>query len=219
MTWLASLDFETTGLDGPEPVSVAIIRTEKGHAPVKVLSMLIKPTKPIEAKAQSIHGITAEMVADARPWPDAAADIVAALDGCDAIVCHNSPFDMPILLDGCERAGIVLPDLRVLCTLVLARELWGMFGNTLVEVAGRLNVSLVNAHNAEADATAAALILRPLLRLIAGDEPVPSLDALAIWTAEKGAEHEAFMCERFRKRNTNTWGRITAPREHLTAAK
>ena len=217
MIWLASLDFETTGLVDADPVSVAVVRIERGHDPVTVLYTLVRPRKPIEARAMSIHGITEAMVADARPWLEVVADVVAAMDGCAAIVCHNSPYDVPILLGACREVGLSLPTDRVLCTLVLSRHLWGLSGGTrLTEVSERLGVTLTNAHNAEADATAAGRILGPLIRRVAGDEDPPTLDGLTAWTAEQGAEQEAALCARHRRPNPKFWEGLSAALASLT---
>lgn len=209
--WLASLDFETTGLVNPDPVSVAVVRIERGHDPVTVLYTLVKPSKPIEAVAMSIHGITEAMVADARPWLEVVADVVTAMEGCAAIVCHNSPYDVPILLGACREVGFALPTDRILCTLVLSRHLWGLSGgNKLDDVSARLGISLTNAHNAEADATATGRILGPLIRRVAGDDDPPTLDGLTAWTAEHGAEQEAALCARHRRPNPKFWEGLPA---------
>lgn len=203
---IASLDFETTGLVDPDPVSVAVVHIEDGAAPATALYTLVKPRKPIEATAARVHGITEDMVAGERPWLEVVRDVVAAIEGCDAIVCHNSPYDVPILIGACRDAGLTLPTNRILCTLVLSRHVWGaMGGNKLDDVSARLGVSLTNAHNAEADATAAGLILAPLLDHIRGDSEAPSLDELSAWTVKRGAAQEDALRRKFNKRGPLFW--------------
>lgn len=212
---IASLDFETTGLVDPDPVSVAVVHIESGMEPVTALYTLVKPRKPIEPTATRVHGITEDMVADARPWLEVVRDVVAAIDGCDAIVCHNSPYDVPILIGACRDAGLTLPTDRILCTLVLSRHVWGaMGGNKLDDVSARLGVNLTNAHNAEADATAAGLIFEPLLDHIRGDSEAPSLDDLAAWTIERGAAQEKALRLKFNKRGPLFWAGL---RESIAA--
>lgn len=219
--WTACLDFETTGLIDPAPVSVAVVRAEAGRAPVVLLSMLINPGKPIDEGARRVHGISADDVKDAPRWPDAVRDIADALTGAAAVACHNAPFDMPILIDGANRAGTPLPALAVFDTLVWSRALW--WGNPetgrvqgrpptmrLTDVSRRLDVELTNAHNAEADALAVALLLRPLIGLLREREPQHARDlaTLSDWTARTGADHEAQLAAYFGREDARRWDLI-----------
>lgn len=219
--WTACLDFETTGLIDPAPVSVAVVRAEAGRAPVVLLSMLVNPGKPIDEGAQRVHGISADDVKDAPRWPDAVHSIADAMTGAAAVACHNAPFDLPILIDGARRVGLALPALAVFDTLVWSRALW--WGNPetgrvqgrpptmrLTDVARRLDVSLTNAHNAEADALAVALLLRPLIALLREREPQHARDLMTLseWTAKTGAAHDAHLARHFGRADEQRWAGI-----------
>lgn len=211
MTWTACLDFETDGIDPntARPCSVAVVRAERGKAPVTVLSMLINPGRPIPARATEIHGIADADVADAVPWPAAAQLVVDAIDGCGAIACHNAPYDVRIL-----TLAITVPRVPVFCTLAWARAAWWGRGDRtanfrLSTIAERLGVDL-NAHNAESDATAVAHMLAPLRALCVERAGMPRSDAWAVgeWTAARGREHEATLAEWFRRERENRWDAI-----------
>lgn len=216
---IACLDFETTGID-PEtcaPVSVAVVHSERGTHTI-ALDMRINPGQPIPDSASKVHGIYAADVADAKPWPDAAADVLDALDGAIAIVCHNAPYDVTILALAAKRIGRKVPDVPILCTLTLARSAWwgrpdvGRIASRpsnfkLSEVAAELGVPLNDAHTAAADALAVAHIVRPLRHICMARHGVKPDDLPAFVRAE-GALHEDRLAELFRREPENRWARM-----------
>ncbi len=90
------LDTETTGLDHNhgELLEIAIV----GDCGEVLLNTLIKPSTntPIWPEAETIHGITPEMVADAPALSEIASQIKAAVKGRDVII-YNAGFDMDFL--------------------------------------------------------------------------------------------------------------------------
>lgn len=83
------LDTETTGLNyDDEIVEVAVV-----DAPGTLqFSALVKPSKPIPPDATAIHGITNEMVAQARTWPEIW-PTVKEIVGARSLFAYNSDFD------------------------------------------------------------------------------------------------------------------------------
>lgn len=210
--WTACLDFETDGIDPntAHPCSFAVVRVARGAAPELVARDFVNPGRPIPARATEIHKITDDMVANAQPWPDAVRQVLAALDGCSAIACHNAPYDVTILALAANAIGAPIPNVPVLCTLTWARAAWwGQRDRTvnfkLATVAERLGVSL-DAHDAGSDALAVGHLLAPLRALCVERSHAPRLVAdLGDWTAREGERHERVLADWFRRPPENRW--------------
>lgn len=90
------LDVETTGLLSQDPdteiVQLSIVNT----AGKSVLSLLIKPNKPLEQKLIDIHGITNEMLIDAPVFPQIAKLLSFILEG-KHVIAYNADFDLKLL--------------------------------------------------------------------------------------------------------------------------
>jgi len=65
-------------------------------------------------------------------------------------------------------AGVAPPDIKYLCTMKLARHLWGLHPTKLPDVSRHLGITL-NHHNAQSDAMACAKIV-----LKASKEGIPA---------------------------------------------
>ncbi len=82
------VDTETTGLrDDAEIVEIAIVDA----AETLEFVALVKPSKPIPESATNIHGITNEMVENARIWPDFL--FINWIVGGRPVLAYNSEFD------------------------------------------------------------------------------------------------------------------------------
>lgn len=108
-----------------------------------------------------VHGITPEMTADSpnllRVWKD-----VLPLIEHKIVVAHHTQFDMYIIKELHERAGIEYPSFEYLCSEKVARRLFpdrGRGGYKLDIIANFLGVEFENHHNAGADAVACAHIM------------------------------------------------------------
>ncbi len=66
----------------------------------------VNPGIPIPLTATACHGITDEDVKDCPPFKDVAPTIHRALDGCDLAGFNLSQFDVPLLWEEFDRAGI-----------------------------------------------------------------------------------------------------------------
>jgi DNA polymerase-3 subunit epsilon len=120
------LDLETTG---GNPVNdriteIAAVRFEQGIE-VARWSTLVNPGVNVSAFIERLTGISNAMVADAPPFSDVAADLLALLDDA-VLVAHNVRFDHGFLVNEFARVDI---DLRVktLCTVRLSRLLYPQF--------------------------------------------------------------------------------------------
>ncbi len=179
----AFLDFETTGLsaaDGDRVVEVAVLRLEGGcFGEPRRWSRLVRPERGIPEVALGIHGITEEMVADAPRFPEVWPELCEMLDGA-ALVAHNARFDLGFLMAECDRAGLSLPNFRAtVCTLSIARDLFGLPRCSLVSLAERCSVPMPVAHRALADCEATLGVYRAMVRSLSGPEGAPTLRSLA----------------------------------------
>jgi DNA polymerase III epsilon subunit-like protein len=90
------------------------------------------------------------MVADAPLFPDVAAKVLEMIDGA-VLICHNASFDISFLTCELNRAGIDLPDLRVIDTLRLARQHFSFPSNSLGNIADYLDIQVREQHRAMGD--------------------------------------------------------------------
>ena len=116
-----------------------------------------------------IHGITAEDVADASSFADAAAELFEFL-GSDTLVAHNAQFDSTALRSGLKKAEATIPKIRLACSLALARDasrtgIIDVANHKLPTVASCIGSAEFHHHEATADARAAGEIVSALARL------------------------------------------------------
>jgi exodeoxyribonuclease X len=122
MTHWTSLDYTVLDIEGngqrpADLVELAVVPITAG-AIGEPTSWLVRPERPITAFARRIHGISAELVADAPVLADIAEEIRARLKDA-VIVAHNAPVDLKVL----RRSLPGWEPLEVFDTLKLARRL------------------------------------------------------------------------------------------------
>lgn len=201
---LLALDTETTG---PDPDTDHIVTaTCAWIAPgppvaVDVDTWLINPGVPIPADAAAVHGITTEHAqVHGRPPAEALTEIAAVLARAIAqgvpLVAYNAAFDITVLDREFTRHGIDL-DLTAALVVdprVLDKEVdrWRNGRRTLTAVCQHYRVRLDAAHDATADALAAARVAwriaetHPRMQM-----PLPDLHAAqAAWRAEQAEDLE-----------------------------
>lgn len=106
----AVLDTETTGLRG-YVCEISVI-----SAGGKLLDTLVNPQAPVEPGAASIHGLTADKLADARTFAEVWPDLDAILSAW-RIVVWNADFDSGVIRRELARLGIAPPRLRWECAM------------------------------------------------------------------------------------------------------
>lgn len=158
---LASLDFETTGIDPRQDRVVSYgLLGDKGGESVG----LINPGMPIPPRSTEVHGITDEQVADAQPAAIGIAMIVdwvqSVVDRGAGLVVFNAPYDLTMLQYEAERWGIPQPDWDRLLVVDPYVIDWGIergrLGQSkLINVCDYYGVTIDNAHDAACDARAA----------------------------------------------------------------
>ncbi len=108
---LCVIDFETTGLDasnGDRALELAVVCIDHidGVERVTRRTWMFNPGMEIPLSAVSVHGITDDMVADAPPFMNVAAEIADYI-GQRIPVAYNAKFDREFLHTEMRIAGIV----------------------------------------------------------------------------------------------------------------
>ena len=147
---LASLDFETTGVD---PHHDRVLSYALLEQPGLELSGLVNPGVPIPEGASAIHGITAEALVDA---PGSAAGLVVVVEWVQSLidrgiglVVFNAAYDLTMLRAEAHRHRLAQPDwqrLLVVDPLVVdwSIERGGLGPRRLTDVATYYGVALGN---------------------------------------------------------------------------
>jgi DNA polymerase III epsilon subunit-like protein len=153
-------DTETTGLKKAKAVEVAFIEVEPET--FEILSSwesFIDPEIPIEPGAQAIHGITAEMVADAPTIEEYVSVILGRRfeEPC-VLMGHNVQFDKPFF-------DPIMNIEQTFCSLALCRSLYptGPKNHRLGTMKEYLELEGGTAHRAMGDVLTVHQMLRKLL--------------------------------------------------------
>jgi len=173
-----SLDFETTGVDTntARPVEVSLLRIGKDESKLagyEHLSTVIDINEEIPEDAAKIHGITTErMRLHGKPAANIIISLASSIQVCienkTPLVIFNAPYDWNILFNEAKRYNLTLVGLPMfLDPLLLDRHFdkYRRGSRQLTTTANHYNVALDGkAHSAEADALAAAKIMRRMIR-------------------------------------------------------
>jgi len=148
-TTFTAIDFETATGYRNSVCQVGLVRVEKGILVERYQSLIRPPGNTYWKKfTDEIHGIgpddTEGSLSFAESWAFWKHLIVK-----QTIVAHNLPFDRSCLVTSLECGGLEVPEFQGFCTY----RIWGM---GLDECCTRLGVSLLNHHDAFADAQACA---------------------------------------------------------------
>jgi DNA polymerase III epsilon subunit-like protein len=170
-----AIDFETANSHRGSPCSVGLVRVRDGQV-VGESSSLIRPPAGFDhfdGRNTGLHGINADMVAEAPSWQQALGWIVGYTES-DILVSHNAGFDMGVIREACIADDMPWPSFEVLCTLVLAHRAYRLPCYRLPFVAAECNVELCQHHRATDDARCAALIAVAMARK-QGAQTLPDL--------------------------------------------
>jgi DNA polymerase III subunit epsilon len=215
MSWhvkrLAAFDVETTGVDTErDRIVTAAVSFVGGGEPSEHRSWLVNPGVEIPAGATAVHGITTEQArAEGRIAKEAIEEITAALAGklCGGvpIIAFNARFDLTILDREAQRYGLrrlidrVGGEDRMLVVdpYVLDKHFdrFRRGKRTLTAVCEHYRVRLDQAHEANADALAAARVAFRLGASVAelGDADLEDLHRQQVsWAAEQAESLEDY---------------------------
>jgi DNA polymerase-3 subunit epsilon len=105
---IIGFDLETTGLElsaGHRICEIAIVLQQPGKSPMSMVQRF-NPQRPIDPKAQEVHGISFEDLADKPVFSTAAERISKVMNSVDILIAHNGKsFDLPFLNNELRLAG------------------------------------------------------------------------------------------------------------------
>lgn len=215
MSWhegrLAAFDIETTGTS-PESdrIVTAAVSLLGGGLPAEHHSWLLDPGVEIPAGAVAVHGITTERArAEGRDPAQALSEIVALLASQvlsgTPIVAFNARFDLTTLDREARRHRLTplvdlvggAEEMLVVDPFVLDKQIdrYRKGKRTLNAVCEHYHVPLTAAHDANADAVAAARVAYRLGAQAAGlrELPLRDLHEMQIgWAAEQAASLQEY---------------------------
>lgn len=160
-----AIDFETANSHPSSACAVGMVRVREGRV-VDRVEWLIRPPEahaaflPFNIK---IHGITAEMVSEARDWAGQLAELRDFI-GDDVAVAHNASFDMGVIRAACAETITPTPRLRYLCSVQVSRKTYEIPSHRLPLAAEAAGFGEFAHHDALADAEACAAIISDAAR-------------------------------------------------------
>ncbi|MBS1738375.1 MAG: 3'-5' exonuclease [Bacteroidetes bacterium] len=161
---IAFIDLETTGINlaTDRIIEIAIIKISPDRTRT-VKHKLVNPQMPIPKESSDIHGITDDKVKDAPAFKEVANELKQFIGNSDLSGYNSNRFDIPLLMEEFLRAGIVfeMNDRRMLDV----QTIFHMMEKRTLEAAYKFycQKDLVDAHSAEADASATWEILEAQL--------------------------------------------------------
>lgn len=106
------LDTETTGLGPSDVVVEAALVNADGSVPFE---SLVRPERPVNRKAQAVHGLSPKALASAPSWPAVWPEL-QRLMRTRTVLAWNAAFDLRLLRQTCDRHNLSCqaPDTRCL---------------------------------------------------------------------------------------------------------
>lgn len=211
---LASLDFETTGIDPHHDRVLSYALLDESGVEI---TGLVNPGVPIPPASAEVHGITEAMLAEA---PSSAEGLAVVVDWVQslverqvALVVFNATYDLTMLQAEATRLGLAQPDWSRLLVVDPLLVDWGiergslgppvgvpggrgqMRQRRLIDVAAYYGVRLDNAHDATCDARAArdvAVELGARHPHVGTSTLVELMTTQRAWFADRAAEWNAY---------------------------
>src|SRR3712207_6746134 len=154
-----AVDTETNGLPGErcELTEVGAVLVGGGELHER-WSSLVAVSSPLSRGIQRFTGITQAM-ADAAPPAERVLPELAARMRDRVLIAHSARFDVRVLRQAFERAGLEWPSPPVVCTVTLARRLAPLqTRRALGALAAALGIEVEVAHRALPDAETCARV-------------------------------------------------------------
>jgi DNA polymerase-3 subunit epsilon len=152
----AAIDFETANHDRASACAVGVVVVERRRIVDRVYELIRPPTR--EFVFTHIHGLTWIDVRSAPTFADLWPQLKRQIGSVDFFAAHNAAFDSSVLSHCCQVYRLPAPRLPFVCTVRVAREVWGIYPTKLPDVCHRLRIPLRH-HQADADAEACARIV------------------------------------------------------------
>ncbi|MDQ2720874.1 MAG: 3'-5' exonuclease [Bacteroidota bacterium] len=158
------IDLETTGtnLATDRVIEIAIVKILPDKTK-QVKHKIVNPQISIPKSASDIHGITNEKVKDAPIFKEVANELKQFIDNADLSGYNSNRFDIPLLVEEFLRSGIELEMTNR--RMLDVQQIFHMMEKRTLGAAYKFycEKDLINAHSAEADASATWEILEAQL--------------------------------------------------------
>ena len=154
-----ALDTETNGYGGDlcEMTEVGAVLVGGGELH-ETYDSLVQVERPLSRGIQRFTGITQGMVDGAPPPEEVLGELADLLEG-RVLIAHNARFDVRVLRQAFERAGLDWPAPPALCTVQLARRFAPLVRKRgLAPLAGSLGIEVDEVHRALPDALTCARV-------------------------------------------------------------
>jgi DNA polymerase-3 subunit epsilon len=157
-----AIDFETANESRASVCQVGLTRVIAGEVQGTDVWDVIPPTGLDNFRAMNVavHGITAERAAAGVSWDVSLERIMGHADDLPLVEYGN--FDRGVFTQATALRQLPLPSVSWHDASALARRVLQLPSHRLPEVCGYLGVPLTNHHDALADATAAAEVVRSI---------------------------------------------------------
>jgi DNA polymerase-3 subunit epsilon len=131
MTIACAIDLETTGLKQSEGHRIiefgAILYELETKRLLGKYIQRINPQRPIDTKAQAVHGISFEDVANMPTLEEVAPKIIKVMNAADFFIAHNGEgFDIPFIRNELLRIGLNVDQKPLVDTMLSGRWATGM---------------------------------------------------------------------------------------------
>ena len=152
----AAIDFETANYARDSACAVGITIVEAERVTARECRLIRPPERAF--RFTHIHGLTWEDVRDAPTFAEVWTDLAPALANVDFLAAHNASFDRSVLAACCETYRLRQLPHPFICTVQVARGVWGIYPTKLPDVCQHLGIRLTH-HEASSDADACAQII------------------------------------------------------------
>lgn len=156
MTRILALDFETACHAQDSACALGLALVEDGRLMAQDAFLIRPPERNFSFTW--VHGLRWEDVADSPTFDQSWARLEPWLEGVDWLAAHNAPFDRGVLSACCRTYRLAPVDVPFICTVQLARRVWGIHPTKLPLVCRALDIPLKH-HDAASDAAACAQIV------------------------------------------------------------
>jgi DNA polymerase-3 subunit epsilon len=192
------IDTETTGLPpdkrnpnrkDPRAVQVGYAIVDNMKV-VEVFNSLVDPGEDVEIDptAAAVTGIDREKLkaSNAQGFSSIMEKIKKDIESCDIIMSYNIRFDKPVMEREFKLAGIEIPKKHWLDPMIWLMKNLPLPNHKLSTVTNHYKVSLEHAHDAGADAEAAAKVTMAFVQTFDGlpDSPADMVKLQGKWSGE-----------------------------------